>query len=79
MDVARAYDRAGAQAEAREKMLAEGVDPVAIEVFAHYYRLLERGETGMMPEATIEPLDMEALADVDVTDERPPTRSGAPR
>jgi UTP--glucose-1-phosphate uridylyltransferase len=55
--------------QARDKMAAEGVDPVAIEVFAHYYRLLESGETGMIPEDTIEPLDMEALADVDVPDD----------
>jgi UTP--glucose-1-phosphate uridylyltransferase len=52
--------------QAREKMTAEGVDPVAIEVFAHYYRLVESGETGMVPEDTIDPLDMEALADVEV-------------
>ena len=54
--------------QARDKMAAEGVDPVAIEVFAHYYRLLERGETGMVPESTIEPLGMEALADVEVSE-----------
>jgi len=46
-----------------------GVDETAIEVFSHYYRLLEHGETGMIPEATIDPLDMEALADVEVSDE----------
>ena len=50
-------------------MADAGVDPTAIEVFSHYYRLLEHGETGMIPESTIEPLDMEALADVEVTDE----------
>ncbi|WP_460871807.1 UTP--glucose-1-phosphate uridylyltransferase [Nocardioides pakistanensis] len=55
--------------QAREKMQAAGVDPVAIEVFSHYYRLVEGGETGMIPESTIEPLDMEALADVEVTDD----------
>ncbi|QNN51564.1 UTP--glucose-1-phosphate uridylyltransferase [Nocardioides mesophilus] len=54
---------------AREKMTAAGVDPVAIDVFAYYYRLVERGETGMVPESTIEPLDMPALADVTVGDE----------
>jgi UTP--glucose-1-phosphate uridylyltransferase len=54
--------------QARDKMAAEGVDPVAIEVFAHYYRLVESGETGMVPESSIEPLDMQALADVDVPD-----------
>ncbi len=46
-----------------------GIDPVAIETFAHYYRLLEHGETGMIPESSIEPLDSESLADVDVDDE----------
>ena len=54
---------------ARKKMAAEGVDPVAIDVFSHYYRLVESGETGMVPEDSIEPLDMEALADVAVSDE----------
>ncbi len=55
--------------QAREKMEAAGVDPVAVEVFSHYYRLVESGETGMVPESTIEPLDMESLADVDVPDD----------
>ena len=50
-------------------MADAGVDEVAIETFAHYYRLLEHGETGMVPESTIEPLDMPALADVEVSDE----------
>ena len=55
---------------ARDKMAAAGVDPAAIEVFAHYYRLLEHGETGMIPESSIDPLDMESLADVEVAAER---------
>ena len=55
--------------QARDKMSAEEVDPTAIEVFTHYYRLLEAGETGMVPEETIEPLDMEALADLDVPED----------
>ena len=55
--------------QARDKMAADGVDPVAIEVFTHYYRLVERGESGMVPEDTIDPLDMEALADVDVPEQ----------
>ena len=54
---------------AREKMRQAGVDEVAIDTFAHYYRLLEHGETGMITEDTIEPLDMEALADVEVPDD----------
>jgi UTP--glucose-1-phosphate uridylyltransferase len=55
--------------QARDKMTAAGVDPVAIEVFAHYYRLVESGETGMVPESSIEPLDSPALADADVPDD----------
>jgi UTP--glucose-1-phosphate uridylyltransferase len=53
---------------ARDKMAAAGVHPLAIDVFAHHYRQLERGETGMIPESSIEPLDMPALADVVVDD-----------
>ncbi len=48
-------------------MASAGVDEVAIETFAHYFRLLEHGETGMVPESTIEPLDMDALADAEVS------------
>ncbi|HET7690110.1 MAG TPA: UTP--glucose-1-phosphate uridylyltransferase [Nocardioidaceae bacterium] len=55
--------------QARDKMAAEGVDPVAIEVFAHYYRLVESGETGMVPESTIEPIDIPALSDVEVSED----------
>jgi UTP--glucose-1-phosphate uridylyltransferase len=55
---------------ARAKMEKAGVDPVAIEVFAHYYRLVEAGETGMVPESSIAPLGMAALADVPVDDEQ---------
>jgi UTP--glucose-1-phosphate uridylyltransferase len=54
---------------ARTKMSEAGIDPVAVETFAHYYRLLEHGETGMIPESTIDPLDMESLSDVEVDDE----------
>ncbi|HQR26333.1 MAG TPA: UTP--glucose-1-phosphate uridylyltransferase [Nocardioides sp.] len=54
---------------AQAKMESAGVDPTAIEVFSHYYRLLEHGETGMIPESSIEPLDMESLADVEVSPE----------
>ncbi len=50
-------------------MADAGVDAVAIDTFAHYYRLLEHGETGMIPESAIEPVDMPALADVEVSDE----------
>ncbi|HEX3932152.1 MAG TPA: UTP--glucose-1-phosphate uridylyltransferase [Nocardioides sp.] len=54
---------------ARAKMTAAGIDPVAVETFAHYYRLLEHGETGMIAEDSIEPIDSESLADVEVADE----------
>ena len=54
---------------ARAKMRDAGVDEVAIDTFAHYYRLLEHGETGMIPESSIDPLDMESLADVEVSDD----------
>ena len=55
--------------QARQKMVDAGVDEVAVETFAHYYRLLEHGETGMIPESAIEPLDMESLADVEVDEQ----------
>jgi UTP--glucose-1-phosphate uridylyltransferase len=55
--------------QATRKMTEAGVDPVAIDVFAHYYRLVESGETGMVPESSIEPLEMDALADIDVPGE----------
>jgi UTP--glucose-1-phosphate uridylyltransferase len=59
--------RAGLE-RARAKMSKAGIDPVAIDTFAHYYRLLEHGETGMIPESSIEPLDMPKLDDVSVDD-----------
>jgi UTP--glucose-1-phosphate uridylyltransferase len=54
---------------ATAKMSEAGIDPVAIETFAHYYRLLEHGETGLIPESSIEPLDSEALSDADVDEQ----------
>jgi UTP--glucose-1-phosphate uridylyltransferase len=54
---------------ARAKMTDAGGDPVAIETFAHYYRLLEHGETGMIPESSIDPIDSESLDDVEIDDE----------
>src|ERR1700712_1445084 len=55
--------------KARDKMAAAKVDEVAIETFAHYFRLLEHGETGMIPEDTIKPVDMPSLRDVEVGDD----------
>jgi UTP--glucose-1-phosphate uridylyltransferase len=40
-----------------EKMRREGAAQISIDTFAHYYGLLEKGETGMVPEASIEPLE----------------------
>ncbi len=57
--------------QARDKMERAGVDPVAVKVFSHYYRLVESGETGMIPESTIEPVDIAALADADLPDPVP--------
>ncbi len=50
-------------------MVDADVDATAIEVFAHYYRQVEHGETGMIGEESIDPHDMESLAAVDVDDE----------
>src|SRR3954447_13315018 len=47
----------------RAKMSAAGLPDVAIETFAHYWRQLEAGETGLIAEAEIEPVD--ALPDAD--------------
>ena len=52
--------------KALAKMRDAGVDEVAIETFAHYFRLLEHGETGMIPEDAIEPVDIPKLVDVEV-------------
>jgi UTP--glucose-1-phosphate uridylyltransferase len=57
--------------QARAKMSEAGVDPGAIDVFSHYYRMVESGETGMIPESTIEPVDIPALDDVDLPDPVP--------
>ncbi len=55
---------------AREKMQEAGVATPAIEVFSHYYRLLESGETGLIREDSITPLlDPPMLDDVEVSDE----------
>jgi UTP--glucose-1-phosphate uridylyltransferase len=38
-----------------EKMRSDGVADAAIRAFEHYYRQLEAGETGLVPEDSIEP------------------------
>ena len=50
---------------------------MAIDAFSHYYRQIEHGETGMIAEDTIEPLDMESLADVEVSEEQASEAIGA--
>ena len=39
-----------------EKMEAEGIPKAAIDTFRHYYEQLQSGETGMLPEDSIEPV-----------------------
>ena len=48
---------------ATAKMEAAGVHPTAIAVFAHYYRQLESGATGLVHESDIRPLDSPASID----------------
>lgn len=53
-------------AAAMAKMQAGGVHPTAVEVFSHYYRQLESGATGLLPESEIEPIGKPPhLADLD--------------
>src|SRR3954452_6149668 len=40
-----------------EKMEAEGLPQAAIDTFRHYYEQLESGETGLLPESEIEPVE----------------------
>lgn len=56
-------------AAAQDKMRAAGVSQAAIDVFSHYYGELEAGATGLIPEASIEPLvSPPHVADVDISD-----------
>jgi UTP--glucose-1-phosphate uridylyltransferase len=52
-----------------EKMRAAGVPEAAIATFAHYYRQLEEGASGLIPEAEIEPV--ESVPDADALPEPP--------
>jgi UTP--glucose-1-phosphate uridylyltransferase len=55
---------------AQEKMAAAGIHPLAIDVFTHYYRQLEKGVSGFIPEDSIEPLlDPSMLSDTAVSKE----------
>src|SRR3954468_18091101 len=42
---------------AEEKMRREGVPDAAIATFRHYYEQLEAGESGMLPDAELEPIE----------------------
>jgi UTP--glucose-1-phosphate uridylyltransferase len=44
-------------ANSLEKMRAAGVADLAIRNFEHYYRLLEEGDAGVLPESEIEPVE----------------------
>ena len=55
---------------AQGKMVAAGIPQQAIDVFTHYYRQLEEGVSGFIPEDTIEPLlDPSMLSDAVVSDQ----------
>jgi UTP--glucose-1-phosphate uridylyltransferase len=55
---------------AQDKMAAAGIHQQAIDVFTHYYRQLEEGVSGFIPEDSIEPLlDPSMLSDTAVSDE----------
>lgn len=56
--------------QARQRMETAGVHPAAINVFAHYYGVLASGDTGVIAEDDISPVDdLPRLADVDHDDE----------
>ncbi len=55
--------------QARDKMIAAGVAPEAIEVFGHYYEQLASGATGLIPEDSITPLtEADRLVDVSIAE-----------
>jgi UTP--glucose-1-phosphate uridylyltransferase len=60
-----------------EKMRAGGVPDVAIATFAHYYRQLEEGASGLVPEAEIEPV--ESVPDADALPEPSDAREALDR
>ncbi|GAB79365.1 UTP--glucose-1-phosphate uridylyltransferase [Austwickia chelonae] len=56
-------------AQAQDKMAREGICQEAIDVFSHYYRELEGGATGLIPESSIDPLPRPPhLTDIDIDD-----------
>lgn len=56
---------------AQQKMRQAAVAEQAIDVFSHYYRALEKGATGLIPEETIEPLtQIDSIDDVEVSEDQ---------
>ena len=56
---------------ARRKMTEAGVAERAVEVFAHHYRDLESGATGIIAEDDVDPVtDLPRLDEVDVDEAR---------
>lgn len=54
--------------QARRKMHDGAVHATAIDVFTHFYRLLESGETGIIAEEEVDPLvDVPRQVDLDIT------------
>jgi UTP--glucose-1-phosphate uridylyltransferase len=55
---------------AQDKMAAAAIPQEAVDVFTHYYRQLEEGVSGFIPEDSIEPLlDPSMLSDATVSEE----------
>lgn len=53
--------------QAQQAMVDAGVPQRAIDVFSHYYGVLESGETGMLSESDLDPIEsLPRLADLDV-------------
>lgn len=54
---------------AQSKMRDAGVAEQAIDVFSHYYKALEDGATGLIPEDTIEPLtEVDSIEDAEISE-----------
>lgn len=55
---------------AQDKMRGAGLSEAAIEVFSHYYAELQHGQTGLIPESSIDPLtDVPRLSETTVDPE----------
>src|SRR4051812_8024770 len=55
-----------------EKMRGEGLPDAAVETFRHYYERLREGDTGVLPEAELEPVE-----DLPDAEELPDDEEGA--